>query len=370
MIVHAPALYRKSDYIEVSARVELQTKRKKSLPETLWFRFPAESNPSTDADPFVVALLLLGMQLKENIEVRGPVSRKLALGLAEYQKRFHEWYSDRFHIIVILADSFRVDQDISPAPGVGVAFSGGVDSFYSFLELRPQITHTLFMAGFDMPLNLVDSARALSTSFQEMMEQEAVQFIHGSTNVRAFVNTVDWTNAHGTALAASALFFKKSFGQFVIPSSYTESTYPKWGTHPDLDPLLSTGELSFYHHGAQADRVTKLQTITKYPGSFTRLRVCWIQDLGLKNCGNCEKCVRTMIALSLVGALSSCVTFLPGALTRKKIRALPMRTHQARLFALELMGHAMKRHRYGVFFDLMCALIQREWFFRVGHLFG
>lgn len=368
MIIHAPVLHKKTDCIEVSARIEIGSK-KKGFPETLWFRFPADSDPIADADPFVVALLLLGMQLKENIEVRGTVSRKLVLGLAEYQRRFHSWYPDRFHIIRISPASFRDDENLETASGVGVAFSGGVDSFYSFLQLRQNITHALFMAGFDMPLNLVESIRSLTSSFETMMSERDVRFIHGNTNVRGFVNTVDWTNAHGTALAASALFFKHIFGNFIIPSSYTEGSYPKWGTHPDLDPLLSTEGLQFSHHGANADRVTKLQVISKCPDSFHRLRVCWIQDLGLKNCGECEKCVRTMIALSIIDALPSYATFTPGALTGRKIRALSMRTYQARLFARELMLHALKHLKFQAFLNLLGALIHREWFFRVGQFF-
>jgi tRNA(Ile)-lysidine synthase TilS/MesJ len=30
--------------------------------------------------------------------------------------------------------------------GCGAAFSGGVDSFYTFLSLQEKLTHTLFMA--------------------------------------------------------------------------------------------------------------------------------------------------------------------------------------------------------------------------------
>jgi len=39
------------------------------------------------------------------------------------------------------------------------------------------------------------------------------------------------------------------------------------------------------------------------------LRVCWQNKELAYNCGRCEKCLRTMIALHLAGALSRCRTF-------------------------------------------------------------
>jgi hypothetical protein len=359
VIIHSPKSSVRRGLIEVSARVEFDSAAK-GQPDTLWFRFPQHSEPSLKIDPFLVALMLVAMQNGEDIKLLGSVSGRLLTGLERYQRIFHQWYPDRFRLVKVLPESIRNDE-VNAGDGVGVAFSGGVDSFYSFFALRKNITHALFMAGFDMPLNLVASIQELTASYSQMMEGFNVEFIPGSTNVRAFVNTVDWTNAHGTALAASALFFRSRLSFFAIPSSYTGKRYPKWGTHPELDPLLSTEELQFQHHGAEADRVKKLEFIAKNSESFDRLRVCWIQDIGLRNCGACEKCIRTMIALRLVGALELYRTFPINALTRRKVRGLSMRTHQARVFARELMVQALLRVDFTVFFDLLFALLKREW---------
>ena len=228
------------------------------------------------------------------------------------------------------------------------------------------------MAGFDMPLHLSQSISELTNSYSVLMNELGVQFVVGSTNIRSFVNTVAWTNAHGQALAASALFFQgsvqgalqNSWGQFYIPSSYTAATYPKWGTHPSLDHLLSSETLKFVHHGTEANRVRKLELIAHCPESYSRLRVCWIQDIGLKNCGECEKCVRTLVALDILGRLSFYSTFARGALSRGKVRALKMRTHQARIFARELIWEAAKRLKFRVCVDLGFALFRRELFHR------
>ena len=376
MIIHAPIQIQMGAEIHLSVQVELAGKKKRGQPHELWFRFPMQfqSVISKEIDPFAVALLLLAMKNREPILLQGSLSRKLFQGLKEYQRIYHSWYPEVFHEIEIQPASLR--DDLQNAGGVAAcAFSGGVDSFYTLLTLmrrdgatitskatKPTLSHTLFMAGFDMPRHLSQSISELTSSYSVMMKELKIQFVAGSTNIRSFVNAVDWTNAHGQALAATALFFKDSWGQFYIPSSYTATTYPKWGTHPSLDHLLSTESLKFVHHGTESNRVSKLNLISNYPESYSRLRVCWIQDIGLKNCGECEKCVRTMVALDILGKLSCYSTFGRKSLNPGKIRDLKMRTHQARLFAQELIWEAAKRLKLSVCANLGFALLQRELF--------
>jgi hypothetical protein len=253
MIVYPPRSVPIEEDILVSSRIEIHgTKRR--FPRELWFRFPNWSQPSDDSDPFVVALLLLAMQNGEDIEVKGTLSRKVYEGMERYQQIFHDWFPDRFRLIDVRCSQLR-DDFPAGSTGCGAAFSGGVDSFYTFLSLKEKLTHTIFMAGFDMPANLIGSIGELTGSFSKMMKEFGVKFITGSTNIRMFVDAVDWTNAHGTALLASAMFFKQRLSEFYVPSSYVEGAYPRWGTHPDLDPLLSTESMNFVHHGTQVNRV-------------------------------------------------------------------------------------------------------------------
>ena len=370
MIIHSPYRTLIGDEIQISARIEMANPQAR-VPKELWFRFPIASRPALDLDPFVVALLLLAMQNNEPIELRGAISKKLFQGLDEYQKIYARWFPERFKPVNISAESLR--EDSAAAMSVeACAFSGGVDSFYTFLSLLGRVageksrnlTHTIFMAGFDMPLNLTSSIAELTRSYAKMMQEMGIEFIVGSTNVRGFVNTVDWTNAHGQALAATALFFKHKLQKFYIPSSYTDDAYPQWGTHPELDHLLSTEGMEFIHHGDRANRVKKLESVSRAPESYERLRVCWIQDIGLKNCGECEKCVRTMIALEILGRRLSYTTFGTGNLPRTKIRRVNLRTYQSRIFARELMREALRYGRYGIFVDLSLALLRREIFYR------
>jgi hypothetical protein len=363
MIIHPPRVTPLGDDRLISSRIEVLGSGR-STSENLWFRFPASSQPSGDCDPFVVALLLLAMQNGEDIEVHGSLSRKLHEGLDPYQHVFRDWFPDRFKLIEIRAASLR-DDNAPGATGSGAAFSGGVDSFYTFLTLQEKLTHTIFMAGFDMPVNLTWSIGELANSFSTMMREAGIEFISGSTNVRTFVNSVDWTNAHGPLLMATALFFKHRLSEFYVPSSYTDGSYPRWGSHPELDPLLSSESMRIVHHGSHLNRVQKLEFVSRSPISYERLRVCWIQDIGLKNCGVCEKCIRTQIALDIVGSLAQYRTFERGSLDHSQIRNLRHRTHQSRVFARELMREAIKRGKLRVWSSLGYSLLRREMFHRI-----
>lgn len=381
MVIHPPIATQIGSEIQISARIDFR-KKPKNYPATLWFRFPKlfSNQISVSSEPFAVALLLLAMQKREPLQIVGSISRKLYTGLLEYQKIYHAWFPERFHLVEIQAnpgekqDSIPLE-GITPNSGIACAFSGGVDSFYTLLDLSgrldkdstQKITHALFMAGFDMPLNLKASIQQLTQSYALLMKSLGVSFVVGSTNIRNFVNTVDWTNAHGQALVASALFFGRTWKQFLIPSSYTMRTHPKWGTHPLLDPLLSTETLEFIHHGAHANRLEKLTALIQFPMTYERLRVCWVQDIGLKNCGRCEKCMRTRIALEILDGLHHYTTFHTATsesrISRQEIRNLAQRTHQARLFARELMWQSFRRKKYQLFFDLAVSLIKRKIFY-------
>jgi hypothetical protein len=287
------------------------------------------------------------------MEIEGPVSARLMAGLVEYQRVFAEWFPERFHPIQILAKGGRavVARDAPERPG-GVrlgprqacAFSGGVDSYHALLE-HPG-ADALWIAGFDTPVNLRESLADMRTRLAIAAGKLGRRLIAVETNAREWLDTVDWTNAHGPLLAAAALFFEGEWNEFIVPSSYRPGTSPRWGTHPALDPLLSTESLRFTHESTPHSRLDKLARLVAEPAAHESLRVCWRQDLGLRNCGECEKCVRTMIGLDVLGVLPRFTTF-PARLARARVSGLTLRNHQARLFAREMAWGALRRGRLG-----------------------
>jgi hypothetical protein len=117
----------------------------------LWYRVPASVRAAESADPFVAAALLPAMLQGEELAVDPAltVSPKLVENLAALQEIHHSW-NPVFKIIPIRAAT-RAAEPL--AAGALSFFSGGVDSLYTFLKKRDELTHLVFIQGFDFFTN-------------------------------------------------------------------------------------------------------------------------------------------------------------------------------------------------------------------------
>ena len=81
------------------------------------------------------------------------------------------------------------------------------------------------------------------------------------------------------------------------------------GTHPALDHRFSTERTEVVHYG-DASRVHKVERLAQSQPALRTLSVCREDDLESdRNCGGCEKCLRTMFELHVVGRLDRCPVF-------------------------------------------------------------
>lgn len=130
------------------------------------------------------------------------------------------------------------------------------------------------------------------------------------TNLREFSDRyVNWYLYHGAALAAVGLLLSSRFRKMFIAASRTYADLIPIGSHPLLDPLWSTETLEFVHDGCEATRIEKAAAIASDNIALKHLRVCWENRSGAYNCGQCEKCLRTMACLRTIGVLQRCSTF-------------------------------------------------------------
>jgi len=211
----------------------------------------------------------------------------------------------------------RVDiKNATPAPRdhptgqrVGVFFSCGVDSFYTLLKHREEITDLVFVHGFDIRLDDTALCQRASEAVHAVAAYFGKRVIQVETNIRGFLDAhVPWAQAHGAALASIGHLFSPPLRRVYIPASHTYADLFPWGSHPMLDPLWSSERLEYLHDGCEATRVAKIERVAECQVALDTLRVC-NESTGAYNCGHCEKCLRTMINLSVVGALDRCRTF-------------------------------------------------------------
>jgi hypothetical protein len=122
-------------------------------------------------------------------------------------------------------------------------------------------------------------------------------------NHRSFsTEIIGWGKYHGAALASVALLFQNRFRKVLVATSFSYADIIPNGSHPLLDPLWSTELTASSMTGAEATRVANVAYISQYKLAIQWLRVCLKNPNGACNCGRCEKRLRTMISLRIVGA--------------------------------------------------------------------
>jgi len=138
----------------------------------------------------------------------------------------------------------------------------------------------------------------------------------------------------GGVLASVALIL--GFRRAYVSSFCSWAQLIPMGSHPLTDPLYSNECVEIIHDGAEARRVDKVRQIAASPSALANLRVCF-EDMNV-NCGRCEKCLRTMIPLTLSGAVGAPFPPLP----LKEIRSLRFSAAFVKVYFEENLDLAVK----------------------------
>jgi hypothetical protein len=324
--------------LDVSDGCQLQARIQSAAfadPFLLWYRFPSVLKRYLNVqngNPFLAALLVVAMQTGEALEVAAPVSASLLKGANKIQELLRSWNGKLSQVEVRAPTQIVEPEQNRGNKGVGLFFSMGADSFYSLLKKMTHaegiegITQLIVIHGFDIyygKWNTKMYAEVLKTANQ-VASKLNVGIIPVATNIRDLSDPiVDWGSLYfGSALASIGLALDNMLDAVYISGGLTYDLLTPWGSHPALDPLWSTESLKFIHDGCEANRIEKIRFISKFPIALNALRVCFMNPDDMYNCGQCEKCLRTMIALHIVGALTRCPTF-PHKIDVRLLRKLP-----------------------------------------------
>ncbi|MFA6361419.1 MAG: hypothetical protein WCX33_01270 [Candidatus Shapirobacteria bacterium] len=296
-----------------------------------------------DASPFAAALLLPSMKQGEDLIINGKISKQLYDGMQKIIEIVSKW-DIGLKPINIKAD--EIIADIAKPTGVATFFSGGVDSFYTYLKHKKKINHLLLVNGYDIDPHNKNLWSMTQQNIEEIAVKEKVGLIEIETNIRPLIEPIlPWDYTHGGCLAAAGLCLRKKLNIIYIPSSYTlEQQFP-WGSNFELDHLWGTEKLTYIHDGTEASRVEKVAKISHSSTVVEHLRVCYMNEKGKYNCGKCGKCLRTMVNLYLAGILEKTTTF-PHKIDVKKIIVLPTGNEHDAIFDKENLIELQKRNLY------------------------
>ena len=276
----------------------------------------------------IAALLLPSMKRSLPVNIPENVDKKFLYSLDQIQDVFTTWDTN-FSKIPIKVNS-SVEEKIA-GEGVGTFFTGGVDSFYTLLKHNDEITHLIYVHGYENH-KVTSELKKIGKSFGK-------EIIELKTNLRDFSDpVVTWHNYFGAALAVVSHLLKTTLKKIFIPSSHTYLDLVPNGSHPLLDPLWSSSKLSIVHDGCEATRVDKVALIANHEIALSHLRVCWKDTEGVHNCGKCEKCIRTMINLKAIGALDKCPTF-PNNIPLLKVTGISAQSENIRALVKENIRH-------------------------------
>ena len=217
--------------------------------------------------------------------------------------------------------------------GVACFFSGGVDSFYTLLKHRGEVSHLIYIR----PWRDIPRWEMTSRMVREVASELGKPLIEVETNLPPFSREVgiSWKYYHGPWMVSAALLFQHIFRKVLIAGS-TTSNYDNLrpqGTHPVLDPLWGTERTDFFHDGCETRRIEKVAYISDHEVAMRWLQVCGTSP-DAYNCGRCEKCLRTMLNLKAAGALERCET-LPDNLDLEAVAAMDLSSYSASYFAHE-----------------------------------
>lgn len=282
------------------------------------------------ADAFVVAMLLPALVSGQNIKVNAPISEILYYQIENNLIYTLSKVFEKKPIKVLPKSTFT--PDYTPT-AVATGFSGGIDSLTTFINFSSkniisdyQLSHlTLFNVG------AYGNKEESNISFQKDLKRakefsQSVNFpiISLNSNICSYHNYKD-IFAFGTRfvinIASGVLALQKLIKSYLISSGYpieyiSIRSDKKDNAHYDtlLGTFLSTTKTKFIITELNKNRVEKTRFISENPLAQKYLYVCAADVYNEKydkgyckdtapNCSECDKCMRTMLTLDLLGAL-------------------------------------------------------------------
>ena len=280
-----------------------------------------------DASPFAAALLLPAMQQGQDLTIDGSISAQLYEGMHAIMQEVLRWDIGLRRIEINAA---ALTADLPRSQRSASFFSGGVDSFYTYLKHKTdpvdanRIESFIVVNGFDISRRNLQLWNRTLESIGAVASSDNVELMVVRSNIQDLVEPILlWDYSHGGCLAAVGLFVRGAFQRIYIPSTHSVMEQIPWGSNLALDAHWSTESTTFIHDGSEATRLQKvISQIALSPLALKHLRVCFANEDGAYNCGKCDKCLRTMTNLFVAGVLEKSGTF-PHYLDPALVAAVP-----------------------------------------------
>ncbi len=281
----------------------------------LWFEVEKEYKDylcAENSDAFLVAILSYLIKHELDVEVKGAISSQLYYQLTTY---LIPLLSNNLHKRNIQIKTEVNNVEFHPK-AVGTGISCGVDSFYTFLKHRNQldnqynITHLTFFNAGSHGDNGGKEARELFHKRLEYVsgfcKEQNLKLVTVDSNMNEFIKMSHFAT-HSFRTLGCVLALQKLFKIYYFSSgaNFNDTAITAEST-ADYDILnvqcLSNQNTTVYSSGIEATRMEKVEFIAHHNETYNWLNVC-VRHEKATNCSNCEKCIRTMLALDAINEL-------------------------------------------------------------------
>ncbi len=296
-------------------------------------------------ESFLTLALYPAMRLGAPIHLDAPLSPFVMARIDRLQELLTTWFSDFKRTTIEPVNAAPPTETLWPGGrGVACFFSGGVDSFHAVLTHQAELTHLIFAHGFDIALDKQAFRQTVSSAIEAAAAELGKPLVAIETNVRTLLDRyVDWTAFGFTAaLSSMALALSPQFHTVYMAGGASYTQIVPSGGHPLVTDLLSTREVEIVQTGRSVNRYQKVAHLARSEIAMRYLRVCWENRSGAYNCGQCSKCLHTMIDLRLEGALERCRTF-DRPLDLAAVRQVTFHSGSERRYFAEALAQAEKR---------------------------
>lgn len=281
--------------------------------EPLWFE-SSQAPLRLAPEGYGSALLVPAMCHGRDLVFEDPVCPVWLANVHEVMGYFSSWWG--WKPINIEADTREARQPGSPGKLTALCFSGGVDSFFSLLTYPRPIDTLVFIHGYDIHLEDEDGARLAFDNVQRVAAEMRLNATLVRSNYRKHpIAGKKYRYAYGGAIAAVGHLLDQ-VGELVVSSGMPQSESFPNGSHWQTDPLWSSSDMTVNYFGAGSTKNDKIGAIAAHPLAQRHLRICQENFYGsfalsgqYLNCGQCQKCVRTLLVLEQEGKLDDFVNF-------------------------------------------------------------
>jgi hypothetical protein len=304
-------------------------------PYEMFFETDGEFGNSLHADPhaFLIASIVPAMHFGERrIRIEEPICPEILDGIRKVMQVLASWNRDKGMQPVAIETTGRLCPAKREERRSAFFYSGGIDSLATLRNNRLSYApdhHRYFRDGlliFGIEQDDRETFRYVLNAALQVAREADFELIPIRTNMYLVFKDEDarsrfrfWNMEYGgAALAAVAHAFSERIDDVTIAGNCDPVNLGPWGTHPIIDPNFSNRRINIRHDGVTLSRLDKIRLIADWDLGLKSIRVCNHARRYRKemiNCGQCEKCIRTMLELQAIGKLEATSAFPFGSVT-------------------------------------------------------